>query len=119
MKELRWDIQTVQRNAIYILLLVCIALVVHEIFGQHGFLAMRRQQKEVEALQQQLQGLQQENLELEKQIKALRSDPKAIERVAREQMRMARPGEIIYTLPAKETKRPPSVTSSENPPPHK
>ena len=113
MKELHWDIQTLQRNAIYFLLLVCIALIVHEIFGQHGFLAMRRQQKEAEALQQKLQLLQQENLELEKQINALRSDPKAIERVARERMRMARPGEIIYTLPEKETKRPsPDTTGS-------
>jgi cell division protein FtsB len=115
MKALRWDIQTLQRNAIYVLLLVCIALVVHEIFGQHGFLAMRRQQKEVEALQQQLQHLQQENLELGRQIKALRSDPKAIERVAREQMRMARPGEIIYTLPDKESKSPPSPAGNTPP----
>ena len=119
MKELRWDIQTLQRNAIYILLLVCIALVVHEIFGQRGFLAMRQQQQEVEALQQQMQRLQQENLELEKQINALRSDPKAIERVAREQMRMARPGEIIYTLPEKDTKSPPPAASSDNLPPKK
>ena len=119
MKELHWDIQTLQRNAIYILLLVCIALVVHEIFGQHGFLAMRRQQKEVQVLQEQLQRLQQENLELEKQINALRSDPKAIERVAREQMRMARPGEIIYTMPDKDTKNSPPATASDNPPPTK
>ena len=119
MKKLHWDIQTLQRNAIYVLLLVCIALVVHEIFGQHGFLAMRRQQKEVQVLQEQLQRLQQENLALEKQINALRSDPKAIERVAREQMRMARPGEIIYTLPDKKSQQPPSAPPSENPPPHK
>ena len=119
MKELRWDIRTVQRNAIFVLVLFCVALLVHEVFGQHGFLAMRRQQKEVEALQQKMRLLQQENLELEKQIKALRSDPKAIERVAREQMRMARPGEIIYTLPDKDTKSPPPAASSGNPPPKK
>ena len=118
MKKLHWDIPTLQRNAIYVLLLVCIALVVHEIFGQRGFLAMRQQQKEVEALQQQMQHLQQENLALEKQINALRSDPKAIERVAREQMRMARPGEIIYTLPEKENKRP-SPDTTGSPPPQK
>jgi cell division protein FtsB len=113
MKELRWDTRTLQRNAIYVLVLLCVTLIVHEVFGQHGFLAMRRQQKEVEALQQQMQRLQQENLELEKQINALRTDPKAIERVAREQMRMARPGEIIYTMPEKDTKRPsPDTTGS-------
>ena len=115
MKELHWDIQTLQRNTVYVLVLLCVALLVHEIFGQHGFLAMRRQQKEVEALQQKMQLLQQENLELEKQINALRSDPKAIERVAREQMRMARPGEIIYTLPDKETKKPPVLSGNTLP----
>jgi cell division protein FtsB len=115
MKEFRWDIQTLQRNAIYVLLLLCIALVVHEIFGQRGFLAMRRQQKEVEALQQQLLRLQHENLELDRQIKALRSDPKAIERIAREQLRMARPGEIIYTLPDKDSKNPPAAVGNAPP----
>jgi cell division protein FtsB len=115
MKELRWDIRTLQRNAIFVLVLLCVALLVHEVFGQHGFLAMRRQQREVEVLQQKMQLLQQENLELEKQINALRSDPNAIERVAREQMRMARPGEFIYTLPEKDSKSPAPNTSSDNP----
>ena len=119
MKELRWDVRTLQRNAIYVLVLLCIALLVHEVFGQHGFLSMRRQQKEVQTLQEQLQQLQQKNLELEKQINALRSDPKAIERVARERMRMARPGEIIYTLPDKGTKGPPPAASPDNLPPKK
>ena len=116
MKELQWDIRALPRNAIYLLVLLCVALLVHELFGQHGFLAMRRQQREVRMLQEQLQQLQQKNMELEKQINALRSDPKAIERVAREQMRMARPGEIIYTLPEKETKKPsPDATGSPSP----
>ena len=118
MKDLHWDTRTLQRNAIYVLVLLCVALIVHEVFGQHGFLAMRRQQKEVEALQQQMQRLQQENLELEKQINALRTDPKAIERVAREQMRMARPGEIIYTMPDKDTKKR-SPDTAVSPPPQK
>ena len=87
-----------------VLSLLCIALLVHEIFGEHGYLAMRRQKKEADLLQQQIQRLQQENLDLEKQIRALKSDPKAIERVAREQMRMARPGELIYTLPENDPK---------------
>jgi cell division protein FtsB len=101
MKSFSWDKTTLYRNAVFVLILLCIALIVHEIFGQHGYLALRRQQKELETLQQQIRQLQQENEKLEQQIKALRTDPKAIERMAREQMRMARPGEIIYTLPEK------------------
>lgn len=89
------------RGAILALALVCIALVVHEIFGEHGYLALRRQQRDLQQLQQQIQLLQQENRELESQIKALKSDPKAIEKLAREGMGMARPGEIIVTMPEK------------------
>ena len=99
MNKVSQDAATLRHNAMYILILVCIALCVHEVFGQHGILAMRQEQKEMESLRQRIQQLQQENEKLDRQIKALQSDPKAIERVAREQMHMARPGEIIYTLP--------------------
>jgi cell division protein FtsB len=117
MNKLSRDAATLRRNATYILVLVCIALCVHEVFGQHGILAMRREQKEVESLRQRIQQLQQENEKLDKQIKALQSDPKAIERVAREQMHMARPGEIIYTLPEKDSKKnqPPPAAQESTP----
>jgi cell division protein FtsB len=112
MKNPPWANPTLSRNTILALLLVCIALVVHEVFGEHGYLALRHQQKEVESLQQDIQRLRQENEQLDRQIKALKSDPKAIERLAREQMRMARPGEIIYTFPEKErSQAPPSKDS--------
>ena len=115
MKPLHWDRGTLRRNAVLALGLIFIALLVHEVFGEHGYLAMRRQKKELDTLQQQIQQLQQENQELEKQVKALQSDPKAIEKVAREQMRMARPGELIYTLPEKEPKDQPAPGTKKNP----
>lgn len=104
MNKLTWDTDTIRRNATYVLILVCVALFVHEIFGQHGILALRRERKEVESLRQRIQQLQQDNQQLDKQIKALQSDPKAIERLARE-MHMARPGEIIYTTPEMDPKK--------------
>ncbi len=105
MKNWHWDKATLYRNGIYVLALLCVVLIVHEIFGQNGYLALRRQQKELQALQQQIQKLRRENDQMEEQIKALRSDPKAIERLAREQMHLARPGELIYTLPWKDPKK--------------
>jgi cell division protein FtsB len=116
MKYLPWDKATLYRNGVFLLVLVCLALVVHEVFGQNGILALRHQRKELEAQQLKIQQLQQENEQLERQIKALRSDPKAIERLAREQMRMARPGEIIYTLPDKDSQNPPTAVAKQNPP---
>ena len=113
MKTLSWDRKTLYRNAALTLILVCFALVIHEIFGQHGYLALRRQQRELDALQLQIRQLQQENQQLSEQIKALKSDPKAIERLAREQMRLARPGELIYILPDKDPKNPNSATAQD------
>jgi cell division protein FtsB len=105
-----------QRAAILALALICVALVVHEIFGSHGYLALRRQRRDYDALQQKIEELQKENLKLESQIKSLKTDPKAIEKMAREQMGLARPGEIIFTLPDKDAKKDPPVTAKDSPP---
>jgi cell division protein FtsB len=103
------------RGAILALLLVCVALVVHEIYGEHGYLALRREKKEYDSLRQEVRRLQDENQQLEKRIEGLKSDPKAIERVARDQMHMARPGERIYTLPEKDKDpKPQDPTATDN-----
>jgi cell division protein FtsB len=116
MDKLSWDAATLRRNATYFLILICIALFVHEIFGPHGFLALRQEKKETESLRQQIRQLQYENEQLDKRVKALQSDPKAIEGLARE-MHMARPGEVIYTWPEKDPKKgQTSPTFQESPP---
>jgi len=86
---------------------VLFALLVHDIFGDHGFLAMRRAQKEVEQLQQEIQKLNEENSRLAEQVKALKTDPRIIERIAREEMGLAKPGELIFKLPPKPPEDPP------------
>jgi len=116
MKEQPWDKATLYRNGVFVLILLFLALLAHEIFGANGLLAMRRQQKELETLQQKIQQLQQENERLEQENKALRSDPKAIERLAREQMHMARPTERIYKLPAKGAPYSPPAAAKQNAP---
>jgi cell division protein FtsB len=75
-----------------------LALAIHDVFGAHGFLAMRRTQKEMEQLRGDIARLNQENGALAGQVKSLQTDPRAIERLARD-MGMARPGEIIFKLP--------------------
>ena len=78
------------------------ALLIHDVFGAHGFLAMRRTQKEIESLQQQITKISEENKQLAEQVNALKTDPKLIERIAREEMGLARPGEKIFKLPGNE-----------------
>ncbi len=88
-----------RRHTRTILALFVLALFVQDIFGAHGFLAMRRTQKEIARLRQEIQQVNAENRELAGQIKALKSDPRVIERIAREEMGLARPGEFIFKLP--------------------
>ena len=101
MMTLSWQDARFRRALLMVLVLLALALTVHEIFGERGYFALRRRRQELQNLQQQVKQLQDENQKLEQQIKALKSDPKAIEKVAREQMKLAKPGEIIYVLPEK------------------
>jgi cell division protein FtsB len=78
----------------------------HVIFGANGLLMYGKKRQESTGLATQIQSLHQENAALEQQIKALKSDPKTIEKEAREHLRYARPGEVIYTLPANNTQAP-------------
>jgi cell division protein FtsL len=82
-----------------ILGLALFALFVHDIFGPHGFIAMRRTQNEIEQIREQIGKLNDENKSLAQQVNSLKSDPKSIERIAREEMGLARPGEMIFRLP--------------------
>jgi cell division protein FtsB len=75
-------------------------LVIHDIFGAHGVLAMRRTQKEAAQIRLEIQRLDDENRKLQDRVKALKTDPSAIEGIARD-MGLARPGEFIFKLPAK------------------
>jgi cell division protein FtsB len=89
----------VQKNARQILALALFALLVHDVFGPHGFIAMRRTQKEIEQVRAQIVKINDENKSLTDQVNSLKSDPKSIERIAREEMGLARPGEMIFKLP--------------------
>jgi len=75
-------------------------LLVHNVFGAHGFLAMHQKQKEIERVKAQIERLNKENAALEGDVKDLKTDPQTIEKIAREELGQARPGEVIIKLPA-------------------
>jgi len=87
----------------YLLIAACglalLSLGLHEILGQNGYLARQRRRMQLQALTAEIQKLKQENVELTRRIKDLRSDPQAIEKLARERLRLGRPGDVVITLP--------------------
>ena len=93
-----------------ILALFVLVLVVHDVFGAHGFIAMRRTQNEIEKVKKEIDRLNSENIQLGQQVKALKTDPHLIEKIAREELQHAKPGEIIIRIP-------PSQQPSQDSPP--
>jgi cell division protein FtsB len=79
--------------------LLLLVMLVHDIFGTHGFLAMRRTQNESKKVKTDLEKLNKENAALEQESKDLKSDPRLIEKIARDDLGLARPGEIIIRIP--------------------
>lgn len=82
-------------------------LFVHVMFSANGMVAYKEKRAEIEMLRKDVNGLQSENDTYTQQIRALKSDPKAIEKEAREQLHYARPGEVVYVAP------PPAVAPSK------
>jgi cell division protein FtsB len=79
--------------------LLVLVLVVHDIFGTHGYLAMRRTQQEIKKINADLDQLNKENLQLEQEVRELKTDPHKIEKIARDELGLARPGEVIIKIP--------------------
>jgi cell division protein FtsB len=88
-----------RRNLRTILGLAILALTIHDVFGPHGFLAMRRTQQEIKQYNAEMQKLNQENQALSDEVTSLKTDPRLIERIARDDMGLAKPGEFIFKLP--------------------
>jgi cell division protein FtsL len=88
-----------KRHLREILLVALLLLAVHDVFGAHGFLAMWRTQKELKELRLDVDRLNKENNQMTAQVTALKTDPQTIEHIAREQMGLAKPGEMIFKLP--------------------
>jgi cell division protein FtsB len=97
-----------ERHGRTVLGIFVLALFVHDIFGPHGFIAMRRTQNEIEKVQKDLDRLNKENIELGDQVRALKTDPRLIEKIAREDLQRAKPGEIIIRIPPSQQPAPDS-----------
>jgi cell division protein FtsB len=76
---------------------VSLLALVYAISGESGYLELRRRQAKTRELNRKIEQLQQENKAMLNEIKALKSDPKTIEKIAREQLGMVKPGEVKIT----------------------
>ena len=83
------------------------SLFVHVMFGANGMVVYKQKRSEYETLRKQIVQAQQENDRYTQQIQGLKSDQKAIEKEAREQLGYAKPGEYVYVPPTPAKAAPP------------
>jgi cell division protein FtsB len=105
-----------KRNALYFLIVGLILLIVQDVFGTHGVLAMRRSQVEAQQIRTEIKKLDEENLKLQNDAKDLKSDRGTIEGQARA-IGLARPGEVVFHLqqkPAEAAHPAPASPASKN-----
>jgi cell division protein FtsB len=80
-----------------------LGMIVLTFVSDRGLLAVREKAGEFEALEERIHDLEEENAGLADEIQALLTDPDEIERRAREDLKLARPGEVILVIPSEET----------------
>jgi cell division protein FtsB len=93
-------------------LILLVALVT--IVGERGALHLWRLRGEKNRLDEQNYRLQKENESLRQRLQRIRNDNHYLEKLAREELNMARPGEVIYRFPAKEIRRAPRQSVNES-----
>ena len=76
-----------------------LVLGVMAVFGDNGVLALRRLRGEVASLVREVRTLEAQNERLSRAITELQDDPGVIERIAREELGLVRPGERILRFP--------------------
>lgn len=78
-------------------LVVC-GIVYGALRNEEGVMHVFRERSRLQELSHSVEGLREENNRLRAEIKALREDPRAVERLAREDLGLSRPGEIVFIL---------------------
>jgi len=82
-----------------------LAMAGRALIGDRGMFEVWRKKGTHRKLAGEVQALRDENLALKRGIQALRSDPAAVERLAREELGFSRPGEISFVFREDEAPR--------------
>jgi cell division protein FtsB len=89
------------RIAVGVFGLLSVAMLLLAIFNDRGALQVRARASTLGAMQTEIQSVERDNTQLSGEIKALRTDPAAIEKLAREELKLVKPGEVVLATPEK------------------
>jgi len=89
---------------LYLLSLLILLLALVTIVGERGALHLWRLRGEKNQLDEQNYRLQKTNEELRQRIARIRNDNHYLEKLAREELNLVRPGEVVYRFPKAESR---------------
>jgi cell division protein FtsB len=69
------------------------------VFNDKGLLQVHTQAKKLTSIETEISTLDSENKQLTSDIQALRSDAGTIEKFAREELKLVKPGEVVLVTP--------------------
>lgn len=79
--------------------LLTVAMLLLAVFNDKGALEVQAQAKKLATLESDITRLAADNKQLTSDIQALRGDPATIEKFAREELKLVKPGEIVIVTP--------------------
>jgi cell division protein FtsB len=83
-------------------------LIIMAVFHENGILNAYRFEQEQVKMKKANHGLKKQNKVLRHEITALKSDPYAIEQIAREKLNLAKSSDIVYRIVSTQHKFPPT-----------
>jgi cell division protein FtsB len=87
------------RIALGVFGVLTVAMLLLAVFNDKGLIEVHAQAKKLSTIESEISKLDTENKQLSSDIQGLRSDPNAIEKIAREELKLVKPGEIVLVTP--------------------
>ena len=87
------------RIAVGVVGLLTFAMLLLAVFNDKGALQVHAKAKQLDTVNEEISTIEAENTRLAEEIKALRHNPSTIEKLAREELKLVKPGEIVLVTP--------------------
>ena len=88
---------------------VLVSFMLSFFLGQSGILRLRQLQEDYEKLRMENYKLSLENRETREEIQKLKRDPATVEKIAREDLHMAAPNDLVLLVPSDESEKTRSI----------
>jgi cell division protein FtsB len=89
------------RTASFIVVSLLLSALFFGIFlvSDRGLLQLRKQRRQIVKAREEVAQLEADTKRLEADVAALRTNPRALEKIAREELNLVKPGEVVLLLP--------------------